>query len=46
MRAAVIHAEGGSSAAIRETLASAIAIAGEQGSETFRTRAAADLGGL
>ena len=43
IRAAVIRAEGGRKAAIREALARAIAIAEQQGSETFRRRAAADM---
>ena len=43
IRAAVIRAEGGSDAAVREALARAIAIAEQQGSETFRRRAAADM---
>ena len=43
IRAAVIRAEGGSSAAVREALDHAVAIAEEQGSETFRRRAAADI---
>lgn len=41
--AAVIRAEGRSKAAIREALARAVAIAEQQGSETFRRRAAADM---
>jgi predicted ATPase len=44
--AAVIRAEGGGRTAIREALAFAVAIAEEQGSETFRSRAAADLADL
>jgi hypothetical protein len=44
IRAAVIRAEGNGDAAMREALLGAIAIAKEQGSETFRRRAAADLG--
>jgi class 3 adenylate cyclase/tetratricopeptide (TPR) repeat protein len=43
IRAAVTRAEGGSKAAIREGLARAVAIAEQQGSETFRRRAAADM---
>jgi hypothetical protein len=46
IRAALIRAEGGGSAAVREALARAVAIAEEQGAETFRRRAAADLGAL
>jgi hypothetical protein len=37
-----IWAEGGGDAAVREALTRAIAIAAQQGSETFRRRAAAD----
>lgn len=44
IRAAVIRAEGGGDAAVREALSRAVAIAEEQGSETFRRRAAADMG--
>jgi tetratricopeptide (TPR) repeat protein len=44
IRAAVIRAEGGGDAAVREALIRAVAIAEQQGSETFRRRAAADLG--
>ena len=44
IRAAVIRAEGGSNAAVREALTRAVAIAEQQGSETFRRRAAADMG--
>ena len=44
IRAAVIRAEGGSDTAVREALTRALAIAQEQGSETFRRRAAADIG--
>ena len=43
IRAAVIRAEGGSKAAIRKGLARAVTIAEQQGSETFRRRAAADM---
>jgi predicted ATPase len=43
IRAAVIRAEGSSDAAVREALARAVAIAEQQGSETFRRRAAADM---
>ena len=43
IRAAVIRAEGGGAAAVREALSRAVAIAGEQGSKTFRRRAAADM---
>jgi L-2-hydroxyglutarate oxidase LhgO len=43
IRAAVIRAEGGGDAAVREALARAVAIAEQQGSETFRRRAAADM---
>jgi hypothetical protein len=43
VRAAVTRAEGGGDGAAREALARALAIAEEQGSETFRRRAAADL---
>ena len=43
IRAAVIRAEGGSNAAVREALTRAVAIAEQQGSETFRRRAAADM---
>jgi tetratricopeptide (TPR) repeat protein len=42
-RAAVIRAEGGGEAAVRDALSRAIAIAEQQGSETFRIRAAADI---
>jgi hypothetical protein len=44
--AAAIRAEGRGDAAVREALARAIAIAEQQGSETFRRRAAADLGAI
>jgi hypothetical protein len=44
VRAAVIRAEGGGDAAAREALARAVMIAEQQGSETFRRRAAADIG--
>jgi class 3 adenylate cyclase/tetratricopeptide (TPR) repeat protein len=44
IRAAVIRAEGGSDAAVREALTHAVAIAEQQGSETFRRRAATDMG--
>src|SRR5215471_10518274 len=44
IRAAVIRAEGGDDAAVREALTRALAIAQEQGSETFRRRAAVDIG--
>jgi hypothetical protein len=43
IRAAVIRTEGGGSAAIRDALLRAVAIAEEQGAETFRRRAAGDL---
>ena len=43
IRAAVIRAEGGGEAAVRNALARAVAIAEQQGSETFRRRAAADM---
>jgi hypothetical protein len=43
IRAAVIRAEGGSDTAVRKELALAVAVAEEQGSETFRRRAA-DIG--
>ena len=43
IRAAVIRTEGGAVAAVREALTRAVAIAEEQGSETFRRRAAADI---
>jgi hypothetical protein len=46
IRVAVIRAEGGGDTAVRETLSRAVAIAKEQGSETFRRRAAADLAAL
>ncbi len=46
IRAAVIRAEGGSDAAVREALACGVAIAEQQGSETFRRRAAAELGAM
>lgn len=46
IRAAVIRAGGGGDAAVREALSRAVAIAEEQGSETFRRRAAADLAAL
>jgi len=42
-RAAVIRAQGGRDAAVREALTRALAIAEHQGSETFRHRAAADM---
>ena len=44
IRAAVTLAEGGDDAAVREALTRALAIAQEQGSETFLRRAAADIG--
>ena len=44
IRAAVIRVEGGDDVAVREALTRALAIAQEQGSETFRRRAAADIG--
>jgi hypothetical protein len=44
IRASVIRAEGGGDAAVREARSRAIAIATEQGSETFRRRAAAEMG--
>ena len=43
IRAAVIRAEGGGEAAARDALARAVAISEQQGSETFRRRAAADM---
>jgi hypothetical protein len=43
IQAAVIRAEGGGEAAVRDALASAVAIAEQQGSETFRQRAAAGM---
>jgi len=43
IRAAVMRAEGGSDANVRDELTRAAAIAEEQGSETFRRRAAADM---
>ena len=43
IRAAVIRAEGGSYAEVREALIRAVAIAERQGSETFRRRAIADM---
>jgi predicted ATPase len=43
IRAAVIRVEGGGEAAVRDALARAVAIAEQQGSETFRRRAAADM---
>ena len=43
IRAAVIRAEGGGEAAVRNALARAVAIAERQGSETFRRRAAEDM---
>ena len=43
IRAAVIRAENGGDTAVREELARALAIAEQQGSGTFRRRAAADL---
>jgi hypothetical protein len=46
IRAAVIRAEGGGDAAVRESLGRAVAIAAEQGAETFRRRAAVDLANL
>ena len=46
IRAAVIRAEGGGNAAVREALTCAVAIAEEQGSENFRRRAAAELAAL
>src|SRR5262249_49088099 len=46
MRAAMIRAEGGGDAAALEALARAVAIAEQQGSETFRRRAAADMGAI
>jgi hypothetical protein len=39
----VIRADGGGEAAVRDALAGAVAIAEQQGSETFRRRAAADM---
>jgi predicted ATPase len=46
IRAAVIRSEGGGDAAVREALSGAAAIAEQQGSETFRRRAAAELAAL
>ena len=43
IRAAVLRAEGGDDTAVRDVLLRAVTIAEEQGSETFRRRAAADL---
>jgi hypothetical protein len=43
IRAAVIRAEGGNNAEVREALTRAVAIAEQQGSQTFRRRAAADM---
>jgi len=43
IRAAVIRAEGGNNAEVCEALTRAVAIAEQQGSETFRRRAAADM---
>src|SRR5262252_3444989 len=43
IRAAVIRAEGGNNAEVREALTRAVAIAEQQGSEAFRRRAAADM---
>jgi class 3 adenylate cyclase len=43
IRAVVIRAEDGGELAVREELARAVAIAEQQGSETFRRRAAAEL---
>jgi predicted ATPase len=43
LRAAVIRAEGGAADAVREALSRAVAIAADQGSETFRRRAAAEF---
>ena len=43
IRAAVIRAESDDDTAVREALSRAVAIAEEQGSETFRRRAAADM---
>ena len=45
-RAAVLRAEGGGEATAREELARALAVAEEQGSETFRRRRAAEDGAL
>jgi hypothetical protein len=44
IRAAVIRAEGGGGTAVREALGRAVAIAEQQGSETFCRRAVADIG--
>jgi predicted ATPase len=44
IRAAVIRAEGGGDTAVRAALGRAVAIAEQQGSETFRRRAVADIG--
>ena len=44
IRAAVIGAERGGDIAVREALSCALAIAEQQGSETFRRRAVADMG--
>jgi hypothetical protein len=46
IRAAVIGAEGDDDDAARDALTRAVAIAEQQGSETFRHRAAADLAAL
>jgi len=43
IRAAVLRAEGGDDTAVRDVLLRAVTIAEEQGSETFRRRAAADM---
>jgi hypothetical protein len=44
IRASVIRAEGGGDTAVRAALGRAVAIAEQQGSETFRRRAVADIG--
>jgi hypothetical protein len=44
IRTAVIRAAGGGDVAVLEALSHAVAIADQQGSETFRRRAAADMG--
>jgi hypothetical protein len=43
IHAAVIRAEGGGEAAVHDALVRAVAIAEQQGSETFRRRAEADM---
>lgn len=46
IQAAVIRAEGGGDTAVRAALGRAVAIAEQQGSETFCRRAVADLAAL